>query len=140
MYSMPSGPNTKPCRLPLVSCPNPLRITWRLSARPSASSSVKTTTSGGSATYNLPSRHARPIGQTSLSANDLRRIELPVSIGVFQHANAAVSRAGFELGVQVETGRLGDEQTTVVGECAEHRKPNPQIVGHAIDDKSVRHM
>ena len=69
----------------------------------------------------------------------LRRIELPVSIGVFQDTNAAVSRAGFELGVQVEAGGFGDEQTAVVGKCAEHRKLYPQVVGHAIDDKSVWH-
>ena len=42
--------------------------------------------------------------------------------------------------MQVEAGRLGDEQATVVGERAEHWKLQPQVVGHAIDDKSVRHM
>ena len=75
-----------------------------------------------------------------LVGKDLRRIELPVSVRVFQHANAAISRAGFELGVQIEAGRLGDEQATVVGECAEHGKPYPQVVGDALDNKSVRYV
>ncbi len=53
-----------------------------------------------------------------------RTLETPVTVAVFQHADAATARLRSQFVVKIATGRFGDEKASALIKGGEHRETN----------------
>ena len=77
-------------------------------------------------------------GKDQMLGKHLRVLESPVSVAVFEHADAATARLFLQFVVEIATGRFGDKKASTIVERGEHREADGGRAGGLLDAETAR--